>query len=175
MSATAICSICTGDINHPIHNPNRSDFDHAFQMAIPADPPPEQPAPEGERRSGTITQLDGSVATFWPPLEGDEWHVGGDADADCSHSDKPWTLSTNNPSDVKCDYDYIASASTHKHAKQIVRDHARAALVPGLVEALREVREACNHRSLEMVGQQVLTKIAVIDAALAAVAKERAG
>lgn len=46
-----------------------------------------------------------------------------DERAKCSHSDKSWRLSGNNPADIMCEYDYIAIGTTRKHASQIVTEH----------------------------------------------------
>lgn len=50
-----------------------------------------------------------------------------------------WRVSDNNPRDVMCGHDYIAIATSKKHATRIVSDHTQAAAVPKLVEALIEL------------------------------------
>lgn len=44
-------------------------------------------------------------------------------DQPCSHSDKKWRHSGNNPADVMCEYDYIATGTTCKHTQQIITEH----------------------------------------------------
>jgi hypothetical protein len=99
--------------------------------------------PSGNVRCGALrehhSQYTGhefTEPTNTPTPAREEWREDGDAGAHCSHSGREWTLSETNPSDVKCGYDYIASATTRKHATQIVADHRLAGLVPGLVETL---------------------------------------
>lgn len=86
--------------------------------------------------------------------------------AKCSHSDKSWRLSENNPADVMCEYDYIAIGTTRKHAEQIVTEHnqhftlitQRERLLAIARDALRfreEMNGKCDHDQMmtEMCSQ----------------------
>lgn len=79
----------------------------------------------------------------------------------CTHADREWKTCTNNPADVKCDYDYIALATTRKHAAQIVSDHRLAALVPQLEKASTRTTERLKDlpRYLESNGMGTMASI----------------
>lgn len=98
----------------------------------------------------------------WPTLpeqpapEGDEWHV---------HKNKREIVDQRGF--------YVAFTTDEPTAKRIVTDHARAALVPGLVEALEQIADASQGQASPENALDFAEKTA--RTALAAVAKERAG
>lgn len=103
----------------------------------------------------------------------------GEGNAKCSHSDKQWHLSENNPADIMCEYDYIASGTTRKHAAQILAEHNQYATLVAQREQLLVALKQCvslirgNNELAKVIAEPHVLKLA--DDALATIEQEGEG
>lgn len=75
----------------------------------------------------------------------------------CLHSDKTWHVHQNG-TDVACDHDYIAIATTRKHAAQIVREHNQYQSLVAERERLRAFVQEFSSKGCVLRGETCLER-----------------